>query len=120
MTGVAHKKGEVIAIAGATGPSEWAPTHLVPRGGLDAWERPEAEAEPVAELGSGTGLQLIDTAGVWAHVRTDTGWMGWVDGRLIEIVGAAGEGNGDLRAWILLGIAAAVLVVLAVVGITGS
>jgi hypothetical protein len=93
---------------------------LVPRGGLDAWERPDAEADPVTELGFGTGLQLIDTAGVWAQVRTDNGWMGWVDGRLIEVVGGAGEDNGDLRAWVLLGIALAVLVVLAVLGITGT
>jgi hypothetical protein len=65
-------------------------------------------------------MQLMDTAGVWAQVRTDNGWMGWVDGRLIEIVGAAGVGGGDSRAWVLLGIAIAILVVLAVLGISGS
>jgi hypothetical protein len=43
-----------------------------------------------------------------------------VDGRLIEIVGAAGVGGGDSRAWVLLGIAIAILVVLAVLGISGS
>ena len=110
----------MVAIEETIGTSRWAATHLVPRGGLDAWELPDPSTEPATELGAGTEMQLMDTAGVWAQVRTDNGWIGWVDGRLIEIVGTAGAGSGDLRAWTLLGIAIAVLVVLAVLGISGS
>jgi hypothetical protein len=98
----------------------WVATHRAPREGLDAWVNPDAGAEPASELAGRTEIQVLATAGAWARVRADNGWEGWVDGRLLEQLSSPGESSGDLRAYVLLGIAVAVLVVLAVLGMAGS
>ena len=96
----------------------WAATHRVPREGMDAWAEPDANSPPAADLESHVAMQLLGTAGAWAQVRGENGWAGWVDGRLLEQID--GNGVGDRRAFVLLGVAIAVLIVLAVVAFTGS
>ena len=96
----------------------WAATHRSPREGMDAWANPDPAAEPSAELDGGVDVQLVTTAGEWAQVRGQNGWEGWVDGRLLEQVDTSGAA-GDQRAYILLGIAVVVLIVLAIMGMTG-
>jgi len=98
----------------------WVATHRAPREGLDAWVNPDAGTDPASELEGRTGVQVLNTAGAWARVRADNGWEGWVDGRLLEQVGSPDERSGDVRAFVLLGVAVAVLVVLAVLGVAGS
>lgn len=97
----------------------WAATHRAPREGLDAWTSPDPGAQPSSEVAGQVELAVVETAGAWAQVRGQNGWEGWVDGRLLEQIDTAGAG-GDRRAYILLGIAVVVLVVLAVLGLMGS
>jgi hypothetical protein len=106
-------------MAESSGGQSWAPTHRAPREGLDAWSQPDPAANPDTDLAAGVEMQVVETAGAWARVRCDNGWEGWVDGRLIEQLPSPGQANGDLRAYLLLAIAVAVLVVLAVMSVTG-
>jgi RsiW-degrading membrane proteinase PrsW (M82 family) len=63
----------------------WAPTHLVPPGGMAAWSAPDPSRQPIVNLPERLELVVEDRAGAWAHVRAINGWRGWVDGRrLIE------------------------------------
>ncbi len=94
----------------------WAATHQAPREGLDAWTQPDPNVEPTAEVEGQAELQVLAVAGAWAQVRGQNGWEGWVDGRLLEQIDSAG---GDQRAYVLLAIAVVVLVILAVLGLTG-
>lgn len=57
---------------------QWRRTHVVPAGGLPAWDRPDPTAPPVAQLPEGGGVELVRTYGEWAEVRWFTGWTGWV------------------------------------------
>jgi RsiW-degrading membrane proteinase PrsW (M82 family) len=61
----------------------WAPSHVVPAGGLPAWDAPEPAREPVAILSERVELVVLSRAGAWAQVRGVNGWTGWVDGRRI-------------------------------------
>lgn len=97
----------------------WAATHRAPREGIDTWTNPDANAAPSSELEGGVEMQVIRTAGAWAQVRCENGWEGWVDGRLLEQIDVSGAG-GDRRAYILLGVAVAVLIALAIIGLAGS
>jgi hypothetical protein len=94
----------------------WQPTHRAPREGMDAWTDPDPGAAPTSELEGRVNVQLVDTAGEWARVRGQNGWEGWVDGRLLEQLDPSGAG-GDSRAYVLLAVTAAVLIVLAIVGL---
>jgi hypothetical protein len=78
---------------------------------------PDPRVEPSSEVEGKVELQVLDAAGAWARVRGENGWEGWVDGRLLDKLDS---GGGDRRAYILLGVAVAVLIVLAVLGMTGS
>ena len=98
------------------GAGVWAATHRAPGEGLDAWADPDAGAEPSSEVEARVELQVIDTAGAWARVRGQNGWEGWVDGRLLEQIDPDG---GDRHAYALLAVAIVVLIVLAVLGLTG-
>ena len=60
---------------------DWSPTHLVPAGGLVAWEHPDPSLPPVAVLPERVELAIESSYGDWAHVRAQNGWIGWVDGR---------------------------------------
>lgn len=98
---------------------KWAPTHRAPPEGMDAWPNPDAATPPDNDLAGGVELQVMAEAGAWVRVRGENGWEGWVDGRLLEQVDPSG-GNPDMRAYILLGIALFVLIVLAVLAFTGG
>lgn len=97
----------------------WAPSHRVPPEGADAWASPDPAAPPDHDLSGGVELQVLAEAGAWVRVRGENGWEGWVDGRLLEQVDPAGK-NPDMKAYALLGIAVLVLVVLAVMIVTGG
>jgi hypothetical protein len=100
--------------ANATG--AWEATHRAPREGLDAWTEPNPEAAPAGEVAGQVELQVVGTAGAWAQVRGQNGWEGWVDGRLLEQLDPE---SGDQRAYVLLAVAVVVLIILAVLGLTG-
>lgn len=97
----------------------WVATHRAPREGMDAWDHPDPAAAPSGELAGGVEVQVVETAGEWAKALGNNGWTGWVDGKLLEQVDPSGA-PGDQRAYVLLGIAVAVLIVLAIMGVTGS
>jgi hypothetical protein len=99
-----------------TASATWIATHRVPRQGMDAWTEPDPALPPSADLEPRIAMQLVGTAGVWAQVRGENGWVGWVDGRLLEQVD--GDNVGDRRAFVLLAVAIAVLIVLAFVAFT--
>lgn len=62
----------------------WAPTHVVPAGGLYAFERPDPSLAPSATLDAGLPLQVQQTLGAWIEVVASNGWTGWVDGRFLD------------------------------------
>ena len=59
----------------------WAPTHLVPPGGMAAWNAPDPSRPPIYNLPERLELVVESRAGAWALVRAVNGWRGWVDGR---------------------------------------
>jgi hypothetical protein len=59
----------------------WTATHTIPEGGLDAWDEPDPDLEPVAQLEEGLDVQVTEEVGAWAHVVCDNGWEGWTDAR---------------------------------------
>ncbi|POX51296.1 hypothetical protein C3489_20145 [Streptomyces sp. Ru71] len=63
----------------------FAPTHVVPRGGMPAWEAPDP-ARPTVALDALLPVQLTERRGDWAHVLCSNGWSAWVDGRLLVAV----------------------------------
>jgi hypothetical protein len=72
------------AAAPAPAPAQvWAPTHLVPAGGMPTWDAPDPSRPPLGLLPERLELVLEANAGDWAQVRLVSGWRGWVDGRLL-------------------------------------
>ena len=69
------------APAAPPGPPTWAPTHLVPPGGMAAWNAPDPSRPPMLNLPERLELVVESRAGAWALVRAINGWRGWVDGR---------------------------------------
>ena len=67
----------------APAPANWAPSHLVPAGGIAAWDTPDPIRQPIAILPEHTELVVLAWAGEWARVGVAGGWTGWVDGRLL-------------------------------------
>jgi hypothetical protein len=65
----------------------WQPTHTVPAQGMAAWSAPDPSQPPIANLAAGVQLRLLESAGAWARVDASNGWTGWVDGRLLVLVG---------------------------------
>lgn len=61
--------------------ASWTPTHVVPGGGMRAWEAPDPSSPPVTEVAAGLEVQVIEANGAWAHVVFSNGWSAWVDGR---------------------------------------
>ena len=61
----------------------WSPTHVVPTGGMAAWDAPVSARPPVARLSERVELLVTARVGAWAQVRASNGWSGWVDGRLL-------------------------------------
>jgi hypothetical protein len=67
----------------------WAPTHVVPDGGLDAWDAPDPTRPPVTHLQAGTQLTVGEShPNGWAHVASANGWQSWVDGRRLVAASA--------------------------------
>lgn len=97
----------------------WVASHRAPREGMDAWNLPDPAIAPASELEGSVEVEVVETAGEWARVRGHNGWTGWVDGKLLEQIDPSGA-PGDQRAYVLLGIALAVLIVLAIMGVTAS
>ncbi|MEV6548289.1 hypothetical protein AB0M57_06210 [Streptomyces sp. NPDC051597] len=66
-------------------PVDFRPTHVVPPGGLAAWESPDT-ARPTVPLDALLPVQLIDRRGDWARILCANSWSAWVDGRLLVTV----------------------------------
>ncbi|MGW3405593.1 hypothetical protein [Streptomyces zhihengii] len=66
---------------------DFAPTHVVPRAGLPAWEGPDT-SRPTVPLDPLLPVQLLERRGDWAQVLCVNGWSAWVDGRLLVSVPA--------------------------------
>jgi hypothetical protein len=62
------------------------PTHRVGEGGAPGWERPDPTAPATVQLEAGAHVVVVEESGVWARIRTEDGWEGWVDGRLLRSV----------------------------------
>jgi hypothetical protein len=62
----------------------WAPTHVVPRGGMRVWERPDPSAPPLTRLAGGLEVQVREESGGWTRIGCANGWSGWVDGRQLR------------------------------------
>ena len=72
-------------------PPAFVPTHVVPDGGLSAWDRPDAQAPPGPPLGGRLPVMVFERSGDWAHIRCSNGWEAWTDGRaLVEDPSANG------------------------------
>jgi putative serine protease PepD len=59
----------------------WTPTHLVPAGGIAAWNAPDPASPAAVLLPARVELVVETTYGGWAQVRAQNGWSGWVDSR---------------------------------------
>ncbi len=79
--------GAVSPAAPPDASGAWAPTHVVPVGGMAAWAVPDPTQAPIAQLASGVQLVLAEQQGAWARVVGSNGWSGWVDGRLLTKIG---------------------------------
>lgn len=66
-------------------PVDFRPTHVVPPGGLAAWESPDT-GRPTVPLDALLPVQLIDRRGDWARILCANAWSAWVDGRLLVTV----------------------------------
>lgn len=64
------------------------PTHRVPEGGLSAWDVPDPDRAPVAQLESGLPVEVVQVQGGWTQLRCSNGWAAWADGSRL-VVGAA-------------------------------
>jgi hypothetical protein len=63
--------------------SSFVPTHVVPDGGLAAYERPDPSAPSVAHVEARVEVSVPERLGDWARIVCSNGWAGWVDGRLL-------------------------------------
>jgi len=66
------------------GTAAYLPTHVVPAGGLDAWDAPDPARAPVDRLDPALDVQVTERSGDWAHVLCSNGWSAWVDGRGLQ------------------------------------
>ncbi|MFG2143445.1 hypothetical protein ACGFRG_04495 [Streptomyces sp. NPDC048696] len=68
-----------------TAPVDFRPTHVVPPGGLAAWESPDTERMTVP-LDALLPVRLAERHGDWARIVCANDWSAWVDGRLLVAV----------------------------------
>ncbi|MFF2779075.1 hypothetical protein ACFVU3_29805 [Streptomyces sp. NPDC058052] len=61
------------------------PTHVVPRGGLSAWQAPDP-GFPTVPLDAFLPVRLVERTGDWGRVLCSNGWQAWVDARLLVSV----------------------------------
>ncbi|GLF97057.1 hypothetical protein [Streptomyces yaizuensis] len=64
---------------------DFRPTHVVPHGGLAAWEAPDVSL-PTAPLDPLLPVRLLELRGDWGRILCANGWSAWVDGRLLVAV----------------------------------
>ncbi|MFE1269900.1 hypothetical protein [Streptomyces sp. NPDC058758] len=64
---------------------DFRPTHVVPRGGLSAWQAPDP-GYPTVPLDAFLPVRLMERAGDWGRVLCSNGWSAWVDARLLVAV----------------------------------
>ncbi|MFE6223122.1 hypothetical protein [Streptomyces sp. NPDC057854] len=62
--------------------SDFRPTHVVPRGGLPAWQAPDP-GFPTVPLDAFLPVRLVERTGDWGRVLCSNGWQAWVDARLL-------------------------------------
>jgi len=67
----------------------WAATHQAPASGMSAWTEPDPTMAPATTLAAGVQLRMEEQRGAWAAVTANNGWTGWVDARILQVVGAA-------------------------------
>ncbi|MFD5765444.1 hypothetical protein ACFWIN_06435 [Streptomyces sp. NPDC127049] len=65
--------------------SDFRPTHVVPRGGLSAWQAPDP-GRPTVPLDAFLPVRLVERTGDWGRVLCSNGWQAWVDARLLVTV----------------------------------
>ena len=86
----ARREEDELEAAGAVSewPDSWWPTHLVPAGGMPFWTSSDSSQRPAGQLAGGLELMMEfdPESGQSAQVTAMNGWMGWVDGRLLEDV----------------------------------
>jgi hypothetical protein len=78
-TGIGFLAREPVATA-----SGYQATHTVPPDGLSAWSDPDPSQQPTTQLAGGVALIVVEQRGVWARVKAENGWEGWVDGRALQ------------------------------------
>ena len=66
--------------APAAPPPLFVPTHGTPPEGTAAWAVPDGRT-PSIMLPGELPIVLVERVGDWAHIATENGWSGWVDGR---------------------------------------
>jgi hypothetical protein len=81
VVALAPVSAPAVPAAAEPEPPAWAPTHLVPPGGMAAWDAPDPSRRPIYNLPERLELVVESRAGAWALVRAVNGWRGWVDGR---------------------------------------
>jgi HEAT repeat protein len=79
----ASKPAQVTQPGPGVATPDWAPTHVVPPGGMAAWNTPDPSLPPATQLPERLEVVVETSAGLWAQVRAANGWRGWVDGRLL-------------------------------------
>lgn len=68
------------AAAAVSATTQWRPTHRV-TADASAWDDPDPNAQPTAQLAAGVEVAVLEERGSWARVAAENGWEGWVDGR---------------------------------------
>jgi len=80
----ANAARERRGVTGSAPAAAYAPTHVVPDGGLDAWDAPDPARVPVDRLDAGLDVQVVARSGGWARVLCSNGWSAWVDSRALQ------------------------------------
>ncbi|MEN3272901.1 MAG: hypothetical protein V7636_1662 [Actinomycetota bacterium] len=76
-----------VAAPARAAANPWTPTHVVPAGGLAAWEQPDPTLAPAATLDPGLDVEVIEhNVSGWAHIVCSNGWSAWVDAARLEEV----------------------------------
>lgn len=92
--------------------------YLTPPAGATTWAEPHPDADRLSRLGPNEQVRVLETRGVWARVRTETGAEVWIDGRRLQPfeqrapaqpaasaagTGSATTGRSPMSPWLVLG-----------------
>ncbi|MFF6900345.1 hypothetical protein [Streptomyces hydrogenans] len=83
--GAAFAPGSGSGIRDPGSDLDFSPTHVVPRGGLPAWQTPDP-GYPTVPLDAFLPVRLTERTGDWGRVLCSNGWSAWVDARLLVTV----------------------------------